>query len=62
MAFWAYKGIKGRNYGNNEVLDVIISVDSSLNIRAAHDIACQVEHVLINEHDVYDVHVHVEPE
>ena len=56
------KGIKGRNYGNNEVLDVIISVDSSLNIRAAHDIACQVEHVLINEHDVYDVHVHVEPE
>ena len=56
------KGIKGRYYGNNEVLDAIITVDSSLNIREAHDIASQVEKVLINEHGVYDVHVHVEPE
>jgi len=56
------KGIKGRYYGNNEVLDAIIIVDSSLNIEEAHDIASQVEKVLINEHGVYDVHVHVEPE
>ena len=56
------KKIKGRNYGNNEVIDVVILVDSSLNIKEAHDIASHVEKVLINEHGVYDVHVHVEPE
>ncbi|EGQ19576.1 cation efflux family protein [Sporosarcina newyorkensis 2681] len=56
------KEIKGRNYGNNEVIDVIITVDSSLNIGKAHDISSQVEKVLINKHEVYDVHVHVEPE
>lgn len=56
------KGIKGRYYGNNEVLDVIIIVDSSLNIQEAHDIASEVEKVMINKYGVYDVHVHVEPE
>ncbi len=55
------KGIKGRYYGNNEVLDAIIIVDSSLNIREAHDIASRIEKVMINEYGVYDVHVHVEP-
>jgi cation diffusion facilitator family transporter len=56
------KKIKGRNYGNNEVIDVVILVDASLDIKDAHDIASLVEKVLINNHGVYDVHVHVEPE
>lgn len=56
------KDIKGRNYGNNEVIDAIIIVDSSLNIQEAHDIASRVEKVMIDEYGVYDVHVHVEPE
>ena len=55
------KEIKGRNYGNNEVLDVVIIVNSTLNISEAHDIATLVEKVMKNEHGVYDVHVHVEP-
>lgn len=54
--------IKGRYYGNNEVIDIVILVDSSLNIKDSHDIASHVEKVLINDHGVYDVHVHVEPE
>jgi cation diffusion facilitator family transporter len=54
--------IKGRYYGNNEVIDLVILVDSSLNIKDSHDIASHVEKVLINDHGVYDVHVHVEPE
>ena len=37
------KQIKGRNYGNNEVIDVVILVNSSLNITKAHDIATMVE-------------------
>lgn len=55
------KQIKGRSYGNNEVLDVVILVNSKLDITEAHDIATQVEKVMKNEHGVYDVHVHVEP-
>ncbi|MBP2242308.1 cation diffusion facilitator family transporter [Cytobacillus eiseniae] len=55
------KEIKGRNYGNNEVIDVVILVKSTLDIKEAHDIATHVEKVMMNEYGVYDVHVHVEP-
>lgn len=55
------KEIKGRNYGNNEVLDVVILVNSTLDIKEAHDIATHVERVMIKDYGVYDVHVHVEP-
>ncbi|WP_285767059.1 cation diffusion facilitator family transporter [Peribacillus sp. SI8-4] len=55
------KEIKGRNYGNNEVIDVVILVNSTLDIKEAHDIATHVEKVMMTEHGVYDVHVHVEP-
>ncbi|QOS88844.1 cation diffusion facilitator family transporter [Peribacillus sp. JNUCC41] len=55
------KEIKGRNYGNNEVIDVVILVNSTLDIKEAHDIATHVEKVMMKGHGVYDVHVHVEP-
>lgn len=55
------KDIKARNYGNNVVVDIVILVNSDLDIRGAHDIATKVENVLIKNHQVYDVHVHVEP-
>lgn len=56
------KEMRGRNYGNNEVIDAVILVDATLNITEAHDIATHVEEVLLNDHGVYDVHVHIEPE
>lgn len=56
------KEMKGRNYGNNEVIDVVILVQSNLDVRAAHDIATHVEKVLMKNYGVYDVHVHVEPD
>ncbi|MFF2498951.1 cation diffusion facilitator family transporter [Peribacillus sp. NPDC058075] len=55
------KAIKGRNYGNNEVIDVVILVNSTLDIKEAHDIATHVEKVMMKDHGVFDVHVHVEP-
>lgn len=55
------KDIKARNYGNSAVVDVVILVNSTLNIRDAHDVATKVENELIKKHDVFDVHVHVEP-
>lgn len=53
--------IKGRMYGNNAVVDIVIVVESSLTIYEAHDISTLVEKTLTEKHDVYDVHVHVEP-
>lgn len=55
------KSIKARHYGNNVVVDIIILVQSSLNVAEAHDIATKVEKILMEKHGVYDVHVHVEP-
>jgi cation diffusion facilitator family transporter len=55
------KNIKARNYGNNVVVDIVILVNSNLDIRSAHDIATKVEDELMTEFNVYDVHVHVEP-
>jgi len=56
------KEIKGRNYGNNEVVDVSILVDSTLDIKKAHGIADDVEAELQREYGVYQVHIHVEPQ
>ncbi len=55
------KDIKARNYGNNTVVDVVILVNSTLDITHAHDICTNVEKTLSIEHNVYGVHVHVEP-
>ncbi|MFJ5762095.1 cation diffusion facilitator family transporter [Neobacillus sp. NPDC093182] len=55
------KEIKARNYGNNIVVDVVILVNSTLDVKEAHDIATTVEDELMRTHKVYDVHVHVEP-
>ncbi|MCR8847438.1 cation diffusion facilitator family transporter [Rossellomorea sp. SC111] len=55
------KDIRARNYGNNTVVDVVILVRSTLDIKQAHDISSEVEEELMDKHEVYDVHVHVEP-
>ena len=55
------KDLKARSYGNNTVVDVVILVNSTLDITSAHDISTNVERTLMKEHGVYDVHVHVEP-
>ncbi|KAA9024214.1 cation diffusion facilitator family transporter [Niallia endozanthoxylica] len=55
------KDIKARHYGNNVVVDVVILVNSTLDIIRAHDISTEVEQALAKQHNVYDVHVHIEP-
>ncbi len=55
------KDIKARRYGNKSVVDVVILVNSTLGIQAAHEISDCVEEVLMNKHQVFAVHVHVEP-
>ncbi len=55
------KDIKARRYGNKSVVDVVILVNSTLGIQAAHEISDCVEEVLMKKHQVFAVHVHVEP-
>jgi divalent metal cation (Fe/Co/Zn/Cd) transporter len=55
------KDIKARSYGNNIVVDIVITVDPALNINDAHDISTKVEKELEEIFEIYDVHVHVEP-
>lgn len=54
--------LKARRYGNNIVVDIVITVNPSLDISTAHDISTRVEQKLIEEYEIYDVHVHVEPD
>ncbi|RSD26822.1 cation diffusion facilitator family transporter [Mesobacillus subterraneus] len=56
------KDLKARSYGNNIVVDCVITVDPTLDISTAHDISTRVEQKLVEEYEIYDVHVHVEPE
>ncbi|MBP3040500.1 cation transporter [Bacillaceae bacterium Marseille-Q3522] len=55
------KNIKARNYGNSSVVDLVILVNSTLDIRDAHDISTKVEQILMKEYEALDVNVHVEP-
>ncbi|MFJ8235442.1 cation diffusion facilitator family transporter [Ureibacillus sp. NPDC094379] len=55
------KEIRGRNYGNNEFIDVVILVNANIDITEAHNVASNVENIMIREQGVYEVHVHVEP-
>jgi cation diffusion facilitator family transporter len=56
------KDLKARSYGNNIVVDCVITVNPTLDISTAHDISTKVEEKLMEEYDIYDVHVHVEPD
>ncbi|MDN3954631.1 cation diffusion facilitator family transporter [Sporolactobacillus laevolacticus] len=55
------RDIRGRTYGNNMVIDLVILVDPNMGLKEAHKISSQVEDVLMEKYDVFDVHVHVEP-
>lgn len=56
------KEIKARNYGNSPVVDLVILVDQQLDVVDAHEISTYVEDALIEEYDVLEVHVHIEPD
>ncbi|WP_409294907.1 cation diffusion facilitator family transporter [Peribacillus sp. SCS-26] len=55
------KDIRARQYGSNSVVDIVILVKPDLELKDAHDISTIVEKELKYKHDVYNVHVHVEP-
>ncbi|MCD7035931.1 cation diffusion facilitator family transporter [Metabacillus sp. GX 13764] len=55
------KSIKGRKYGSNSIIDAVILVSPALGIMEAHEISDLVEKELKDKYQIYDVHVHVEP-
>ncbi|WP_028977287.1 cation diffusion facilitator family transporter [Sporolactobacillus terrae] len=55
------RDIRGRKYGNNTVIDLVIVVNPDMSLREAHRISSRVEAVLMDKYDVFEVHVHVEP-
>ncbi len=53
--------VRSRWIGDVKAVDLIIAVDAHLNIKESHDIAHEVEDLLVEKHGVADVSIHVEP-
>lgn len=54
--------LKGRRYGSNVHLDVVIGVAPNLSVEESHAITEQVELKLCEHEEIENVHIHVEPE
>ena len=55
------KSQRGRTYGANIYLDVVITMNPNMSVYDSHAITEQVEDLLKTKHGVYDVDIHVEP-
>lgn len=57
----AVRAIRGRTYGSNIFLDVVILMDPEMTVRKSHEITEKVEQTLKDQFHVFDTDVHVEP-
>ncbi|MGT2665793.1 cation diffusion facilitator family transporter [Streptococcus rifensis] len=57
----AVKAIRGRTYGSNIYLDVVLEMHPDLSVYESHDVTEQVENLLKMKYQVFDVDIHVEP-
>lgn len=55
------KSQRGRMYGANIYLDIVLEMNPDLSVYESHDITEQVETLLKLKHGVFDVDIHVEP-
>ena len=53
--------LRGRTYGANIFLDIVIYVDAQLSVSESHLITEEIEQQLSEKFEVFDVDVHVEP-
>lgn len=56
------KQIKARIYGNEVFVDAIIEVNPLLNVIESHEITKNIEEKMRNEHNIIDMHIHIEPD
>ena len=54
--------IRSRWIGNTCAIDMVISVDPSLSIKASHSIADKIESLIEEHFDTSDISIHVEPD
>lgn len=57
----AVKFIRGRTYGSNIFLDVVVAMSPDLSVYESHEATEVIEKTLKQDYDVFDVDVHVEP-
>jgi cation diffusion facilitator family transporter len=55
------KSQRGRTYGSNIYLDLVLEMNPDLSVYESHEITEQVENLLKLKHGVFDVDIHVEP-
>ncbi|WP_213496195.1 cation diffusion facilitator family transporter [Lactococcus formosensis] len=53
--------LRGRTYGANIFLDIVIYVDAQLSVAESHLITEEIEKQLSKKFEVFDIDVHVEP-
>ena len=52
---------RGRSYGSNIYLDIVVEMNPDLSVYESHAITEQIEEILSERFSVYDTDVHVEP-
>lgn len=57
----AVKFIRGRTYGSNIFLDVVVEMSPDLSVFESHAATEDIEETLKQKYDVFDIDVHVEP-
>ncbi|HEM6302380.1 TPA: cation transporter [Streptococcus suis] len=57
----AVKSQRGRTYGANIYLDIVLEMNPDLSVYESHEITEQVEQLLTLKHGIFDVDIHVEP-
>lgn len=57
----AVKSQRGRTYGSNVYLDIVLEMHPDLSVYESHAITEQVEQLLSEQFAVYDIDIHVEP-
>lgn len=55
------KSIRGRMYGANVFLDIVITMDKYLTVEKSHAVADAIEALLSDRSNVYDTDIHIEP-
>ncbi|KAA9002098.1 cation transporter [Paenibacillus spiritus] len=55
------KDMKARIHGNLVLVDVVVEVDPGLTVRESHLISDTIEERMSKHHNIFNVHVHVEP-
>ena len=55
------KSQRGRTYGSNIYLDIILEMNPDPSVYESHEIADQVEEMLMERFGIFDIDIHIEP-